>query len=294
MATKITKIELPDIDKKPDNFENDVRVQAESSYMHPAIDSKKELIDWTLTNLGYPLITVELTDQQFNVIIADALTLYTKYASFPIKYIAVDLKFYKPGIGLDLRPWNVTYVREIATGRESLWGLGGNDIFFGFPAFMNGAMGGMPFFGHAVNGTNWSGGWITYHNFVEFAELSRRMTGTNPDFTFDKRTQHLQLYPAPRVDPRMLADKNRHLWMCVTAECEPPISEIYGEEYFRRIVLAKAKILLGTIRSKFGSVQLVGGGQINTEIGNEGKEELDKIIEQIRTDESFGNAFYLA
>lgn len=287
-----------------------VKVQAESTFMHPAIDTKKELIDWVLTNLGYPLITVELTEQQFNAIIADSLSLYSKYASFPVRYLCLDLNDYVPGYGLDLRRWNVCRVNDIATWHDSMWGIGGNDVFFGFPAFMNGAMGGMPFFGNSANGTNWAGGWITYHNFVEFAELSRRMTGSNPDFDFNEKHQFLKLYPEPRLchhvhDCCHECDKCHHDHkkcerkkckskpICIQCECEPSVSDLYGEEYVRRIVLAKAKILLGTIRSKFGSVQLIGGGQINTEIGQEGKDELNQIIEQIRSDESYGNMFYI-
>ena len=32
----------------------------ESTFLHPAIKSKQELIDWVMTMLGYPLVTVEL------------------------------------------------------------------------------------------------------------------------------------------------------------------------------------------------------------------------------------------
>ena len=38
----------------------EARVDSESTFLHPAIKSKHELIDWVLTMLGYPLVTVEL------------------------------------------------------------------------------------------------------------------------------------------------------------------------------------------------------------------------------------------
>lgn len=291
-------------------------VDAESTYLSPKIDNKKTLIDWCLLHLGYPLITVELTEQHFDVAIADALTLYSKYASFPIKYLAVSLKPYydrfypkldettgipktddngnwvldetkpKPK-GLDLSKWNVLTVREVGAKHDRIFGMGGNeDILFGWPAFLNGTMGGMPYFGSANSmGLNWSGGFITFHNFNEFMELSRRMAGSNPDWIYDRRKKIMTLIPEPRVGQTDA--------ILMEVECEPTVDELYGEEYFRRIVLANCKIMLGTIRSKFGSVQLIGGGNINTDIGQEGREELNNIIENIMRDTSIGQQCFI-
>ena len=284
------KPEDPHFNHEDNHIDHDihsVKAKAESTYLHPAIDTKKELIDWCLIHLGAPLNTVELTEQHFNVAIADSLTLYTKYATFPIRYIAANLRFYIPNIGLDLSRWNVAVVKEIATRRDNMWALGNSDMFFGWPAFMNGQLGGMPYFGNANNfGNNWVGGFITYHNFHEFAELSRRMAGSNPDWSYNRKTKKLLLIPEPRR-----RDKNEIILL--TAECEPPVDEIYGEEYFRRLVLANCKIMLGDIRAKFGSVQLVGGGNINADIGQEGRDELNQLIENILRDTSIGQQFYI-
>lgn len=271
----------------------DVHVDPNSTFMNPKIDSKKELIDWCLIHLGYPLLTVELTQEHFNVAIADSLSLYSKYASFPQKYICANLKFYKHHKGLDLSQWNVADVKEISTRKDAMWGLGNNDILFGWPAFMNGQFGGMPYFGSSNSySNNWVGGFVTYHNFHEFAELSRRMAGSNPDWSYDRTTKHMLLFPEP---PKMHPDihKRRDEWILLTVECEPRIEDIYKEEYFRRIVLANCKILLGNIRKKFGSVQLVGGGNIDTSIGDEGREELNNIIENIIRDASYGQEFFI-
>ena len=66
------------------------------------------------------------------------------------------------------------------------------------------------------------------------------------------------------------------------------MEDYYGNEYVRRLVLAEAKILLGTIRKKFSSIQLIGGGQIDTTIGDEGREEKQQILENLQKDESQG------
>lgn len=74
----------------------------------------------------------------------------------------------------------------------------------------------------------------------------------------------------------------------------PPIEELYGNEYVRRLCLAGAKMLLGTIRKKFGSVQLIGGGAVDTTIGDEGKEEWNQIMEELIKAESVGQCCVIA
>ena len=77
-------------------------------------------------------------------------------------------------------------------------------------------------------------------------------------------------------------------FILLTCNQEPPIEDYYGNEYVRRLVLAEAKILLGTVRKKFQNINLVAGGSIDTSIGDEGKEEKAAILENIIKEESCG------
>ena len=269
----------------------DTTVKAENTYMHPAIDSKKELIDWVLTMLGYPLVTVELTDSQLDVCIANALQLYTKYAYFPTQYLVVNLADYKPNEGICLKKWNVASVRQISVGYQGngLYGLDAGDVFFGMGAFMRTQFAQSGFLGSGM-GNHWSGNWITYQNFQEYAHMVNRMCGSNPDWIYHKATFMLQLIPEPVIS----TSSKKFMSAALTVECEPPLCELYGNEYVKRLVLAYAKILLGTVRSKFTGVQLVGGGQLNTAIGDQGQQELQHLIETIKKDESRGNMFFIA
>jgi hypothetical protein len=52
--------------------------------------------------------------------------------------------------------------------------------------------------------------------------------------------------PEPKLNK-----KGKMLPILLTCQVMPPLSELYGNEYVKRIALAKAKILLGTIRKKF-------------------------------------------
>jgi hypothetical protein len=263
--------------------DEEILIKAESTWLNPAIKTKEELINWVLVNLGWPTITVELEENQLNVCIQNALEKYTKYASFGVdKFLLVNLAHYIPGKGLDLKKFNISSVKDISFQRDNAFLMNG-DLFWGPYAFL-GQGGGYPFFNS--NGTNFTGSWVTWHAVNEFFELSKRMTGSNPDFQYHKETKLLQLMPEPSAGKTQVA--------LLTCQVEPPLKELYGNEYVKRLTLAYAKILLGTVRKKFSGTQLIGGGQIDTTIGDEGRDELNKIMEDIIKDESIGQTWVIA
>lgn len=114
---------------------SDLPVEPNSTWLNPGINDIQQLKDWILTKLGYPLVTVELTDSQLNSCIADGIALYSKYAYTPEKYLIVNTKFYKPGCGIDLTGYGIMSIKDIAFQRDSLLGMAGNDMFFGPYAF---------------------------------------------------------------------------------------------------------------------------------------------------------------
>lgn len=259
----------------PQDESGEIYTKAESSYIDPAVSSKKQLKDWIFLSLGYPLVTVELTDEQLDYCIAFGLEFYTKYAYFPPKYLTVDLNRYEYGRGLNLKCLNISSIKEISYPRDNMFAQGG-DLFWSPYSFMGQGQGAFPFQGRSNLPS--MGNWVTWHAVNEYLELVQRCTGSNPDFQYSKETGYLKLMPEPQ--------KGRHNWVLITAQCIPPYEELYGNEYVKRIICAQAKILLGTIRKKYQSVQLIGGGTLDTSIGDEGKEELDKIKEEIITAES--------
>lgn len=57
------------------------------------------------------------------------------------------------------------------------------------------------------------------------------------------------------------------------------------------MILAHAKILLGTVRKKFQNIALPGGGSVDTSIGDEGHQELEKLTDELIKSESKGQYF---
>lgn len=268
-----------------DYIDDTIKIKANSSFVDPAVKSLKQLKEWILISLGYPLITVELTDEQLNFCIANAIEFYTKYAYFQPKYLTIDFskRPYEHNKGINLKELNIASIKEISVPGDNMFASGG-DLFWSPYSFMGQGQGAFPF--NNRGNLPSMGGWVTWHAVNEYMDLVKRCTGSNPDFQYDKDTGYLKLMPEP-------PNRDHNNWVLITAQCIPPYEILYGNEYIRRICLANAKILLGTIRKKFSSVQLIGGGNLDTSIGDEGKEELDKIKEEIIMAESKGQCCYI-
>lgn len=216
------------------------------------------------------------------ICLADALEKYSKFASFDIQDIIVDLDNYDPKDGLDLTEYNIADIHDISFKRDSLLHRFETDVFFGPYGMMNSYAGSGIFPG--FNGAGISNqGWISLHNLHENLEMINRLTGSAPQWRYFKTTKRLKIIPTPKPHP------HHHDCILITCEIEPEPEELFGNEYVKRLFLAYLKIQLGIVRKKFSSVQLIGGGQIDVSIGDEGKEELDKCMEDLRSSESVGN-----
>lgn len=271
--------------------EKEFNIDPYSTWLHPGTREFEQVKQWIITSLGYPSTTIEITDSQLCVAIGNALRIFTKYKYYPPKYLVLDLFHYKHGThpndvnaGLDLTPFKVMSVREIGYQRDNMMGYG-MDMFFSPYSYMGqGAVG--PFFG--MGNGNAVGSFVTYQCMNEWFDMVKRMCGSNPDFQYDKTSRKLHLMPEPQC-----AGKS-HRFIVATCFVEPPLETLLGEDYFLRLALAESKIIVGMVRKKFSGTQLLGGGQIDTEIFNEGKEERDKLIEEIQKCEGIGQSFFLS
>jgi len=253
---------------------------ARSTFTNHGITTLEGLKNWILTELGYPLITVELTDDQIDQAINNAFEIYTKYADFGEKYLALCLADYdQTNDYFDLSAYNIAAVYGMDTQGNSF--LGGGDTIFSISNAML-QSGSYPFFGNGGMG----GGWVTYQLAHEFTALANRMSGSGYSYDYDVYNKTLKLYPKP---VSTATD-----YIIITCEMIPSDEQLFGNEYLKRFALAYSKIMLGTVRKKFGDIPLLGGATVNTEIGDDGKEELATLIENVRKDESMGNGFYIA
>lgn len=157
---------------------------------------------------------------------------------------------------------------------------------------------------------NMAGSFITYHNFIEFRKMAQRVLSTQPDWQYNRAARRLVLIPEPRgiagnqppyhselcPYPELMGNPDPR-WgvpMVIEAEIEPPLDELYYNEHVKRMTLAFCKIMLGQIRGKYDGINLPGGGSVSKEIGAEGKEELQNILENLRAETAFGQEIFFA
>ncbi len=261
------------------------------TYIDQRITTREDLKDYICRTLGYPLETVELTDEQLEDCIDDATHMWTKWASLPERFITMPLSNYEnanedEGIdeGLDLSDYRVATVKGVE-GQDT-FGMYGSEGIWGISNCML-ATGTYPFLGRSFGGTSFSG-FTTMQCAFEFVNMARRMTASYFDFRFNPISQKLVLIPNPNSED----GRYRDTVVCFQVECVPEDADLYGNDYVKRLAVAYAKIRLGTIRAKFQNVTFAGGVTVDAGIGKEGQEELRDLVSKIRGEESATTGFF--
>ena len=113
---------------------------------------------------------------------------------------------------------------------------------------------------------------LSWYALKEFMDTREKLLATTRDLKFDPRTQYLTMYPQP--------NKNR-FYGVISCYVERPIRDLVKEQWVYQYALALCKITIGRVRSKFGSVSLLGGGSLNYDLLQEGlteKKELETLL----------------
>ena len=117
--------------------------------------------------------------------------------------------------------------------------------------------------------------WYTLKNWLETRE---KMLATKRTYTFDERTQLLRMYPQPN------ASSNVRFYGVISCYVERPIRDILKELWVYQYSLALTKMAVANIRGKYGSVQLFGGGSLNsTDLMTQGLTEKEALEQQLMT-----------
>lgn len=257
-----------------------------SSYKSFIIQSKPELCSWILRKLGDPLITVELTSDQIDDAINEAVEEFTKYVNQERQWLALQLDTYSSVSGFIL-PDNCIGVFAL-NGQGILGGSSGgiNTLFsVGNQLANSGNFGGV-----GGNSAGFAESWITYEAALQHVELIKRMTASEFRFEYNNRTKSLTLIPDPVKQSAPQTPKGTVVIGCNTIREE---SQQYGESWVKRYALALSKITLGIIRAKFQGIQLLGGGVLDTSIKEEGIQERDTLKEELKETEGAFMTFYV-
>lgn len=234
------------------------------------VRNKDEFMDYILRKLGWPLISVELTDEQLSDAINDAVIEFAEYAFSERKFLAIDMNQYISGVGIQC-PKGVMGISNITSNLVGPNGLGsGNIDSYMNDLIANGAIG-FPLLGRA-NGT----GWFNYELAMGYLDFSQKMLGGDYDYNYNFRTRYLTLYPDP------IKTKQKRGWLVATCSCLNPDNLQYGDSWIKRMALAMAKITLGRIYTKFKGINFPAGGSLSEDIGSEGSSEVEALRTELR------------
>ena len=243
-----------------------------STFANFSIQDRDALKRYILVKLGAPLLTVELTDEQLEVCINDATELYTKYANIDQDYIILNLTNYVTNVGYTL-PDNVTGV--FALDRDG----SGND-FGNLYAIDNSLLYSVM---NYMTPLPRMFSFVTFELVKQYMDMVDIYAGKGFDFNFNDRTKILKLIPDPNL---AWATSASSMSVLVGVYLVRPETQIYGEHWVKNMAVAQAKILLGTIRKKFSTVQLIGGGTVDASIGDEGIKERDELVANLQSTEA--------
>lgn len=259
--------------------ENDVA--PEESIVHRSnIQTKEGFKDWIYRKLGYPLVSVELTDEHLNDAIDDALVEFTEYAYQVRKFYAIDLKDYIEGKGVEL-PIGVVGVSKLNSNLvgPNAVGAGRIDSYMN-DLVANGAIG-FPMLGRPAGS-----GWVNYELALSYLEFSQRMLGGDYDPHYDVRTRILNLTPDP------ISARQDGGWVVCDCQCVRDDEMQFGEVWVKNMALSLAKITLGEIRGKFVGISFPGGGNLATGLKEEGISERDELRINLRERYPVASIFY--
>lgn len=224
--------------------------------------TRLQLTAYVRNMLGFPQIECEVSDEQISQIIDDCIQTFTEYAYGELEgTVCVDIN----GKGEYKMPMNVTNIRKLSRGN-----VGNLAIFASnYGANYVPDLWSQQFFTTSAVGTI-MGNLICISNTRASIE---KFFGDDINYNWNPYKKVLQVFD--NYKGKALID--------FYYEYEPDEQDmIYDHEWIKKAVIAKTKILWGTITGKY-SGNLVGGATINySDMKSEGNSEWEKCMEELQ------------
>lgn len=227
-----------------------------------------DLREYILMSLGWPIIKVELTEEQLNSAIHSALIKYHDYSPLELNVTVATIN---DGGWVDI-PDSVP-IRLI---RDVIFQVQGTSNF-------NATFDVLTSFA-----SNESGIGVNIYQFNQFdvsayAAMFKQLEDIKRTLGIDKHWEILngkiKVYPS-----RLMTDSYTKIGILHGDIVIPEELETSG--FMREYSTAKAKTMLGMVRRKFSGFSFAGGGGTSdgAELISEGKEEMEKLLENRKND----------
>lgn len=102
---------------------------------------------------------------------------------------------------------------------------------------------------------------VSWYTMKEWIDTREKVLATRRDTKFDERTQYLRMYPQPTTN---------RFYGVISCYVERPLRDVIKEQWVYEYALALSMITIGRVRGKFGQVNLLGGGALNSDMKTEG------------------------
>lgn len=227
------------------------------------ITSRKMLTDYVKLKLGFPQITIELTDEQIGLCIDDAVQMFTNFAYDGMlkDSVIVELKGKKE---IPMPP-EITSIIKISKG-----GCSSGTNF----SSMYGENLVPEIWSNLYFSTNLTGSIVqaicsisTYQSTLE------KFYGDDINYHFNQAKSVLQVFDEYK-GPAVIEYYYEYI-------PNDDFDKIFDNEWVKGMTIAKCKQLWGGVLGKYSGT-LVGGAQINySDLKSEGQQEEDKLREEL-------------
>lgn len=236
---------------------------------------KSQLREWIRRQLGAPVIEIELTDDQLNDAIDEAINKFVTFATGKATeegYYSLIVSAGEPIYNL---PENIVSVVDKQSDYRSTTGSFAIDDSWSWYYMLP-----YTYSDHAIEFVN----YITTTDIVslelvgQYLNLLKNYQVDKYKITYHDLQNRIVLYPIPQETFYLLL----HVFYRVDDE------KLYEQSWVKKYAKAFAKYTLGEIRSKYTGVNLPGGGSLNGDrLLAEATEEMNALLEALEEEEPY-------
>lgn len=271
-----------------------------STTFNSKITSYTKLLDRVKSSLGFPLIQLEITDEQIYNAIDISLEFFTKFAGYTEEYLIFKSNIYKKGYGLpvgDLYSITPELKDDINTGCVKLSSNNmGYDVdmdarrkvvsvFSVAPGDNSGintlftieqTIAQQAYFGHLLGNVGFD--LITFDVLKIWLKTREKVLALKPYFRFYPEQQLLRITPEPDT-------KATPYFGLIGAYVQKPVRDLISQLWIYKYTMAQIKVTMGFIRGKYNGTSLFGGQTVNhQDLMSQGIAEMAELEKELKTD----------
>jgi hypothetical protein len=271
-----------------------------STTFNSRITTYAKLLNRVKSSLGYPLIQLEITDEQIYNAIDISIEFFTKFAGYTEEYLVFRSDLYRKGYGLPIGDLfsitpeladNINYACPKITANSTGYDFDLNarrivmSVFSVAPGDNSGintlftieqTIAQQAYFGHLLGNIGFD--LVTFDVLKIWLKTREKVLALKPYFRFYPEQQLLRITPEPET-------RSTPYFGIIGAYVQKPIRELISQLWIYKYTMAQIKITMAHTRGKYGGTGLFGGQTVNyNDLMSQGTKELDELEKELKTD----------